>query len=651
MNNKLSIQLLLICWSFQHALAKDVLISSPDKKIKVTVSVADQLSYRVSYADETYLGSSAIGMLLSNGANLGVKPTLTSVKSQTVKRDIKPLYGITENITEWYNETIFQFKQNYAVVLRVYNEGLAYRFVTSFPEDLQVIAERNEFQFLDNHTAYFHPVLSESDYRVQKISDRKNKPNYSSLPVLVKTANGTNILIHESDVLNYPCLYIASDTINPNRLLGKHAAYPKRVQPGGYMNYNLEVKESEKYIAKTNGTRAFPWRIIAFAKEDKDILSNQLVYLLASESKLTDVSWIKPGKVIWDWWNATNLTGVPFKSGINTQTYRYFIDFAAANGIEYVNLDEGWSNSYDLLKLNPDVNVEEVVRYAKSKGVGIFLWCMWQALDQKMLPAMALFEKWGVAGLKVDFMDRDDQVVVEFQERILKEAARHRLLVNYHGAYHPTGIQRTYPNHINVEGVKGLEWNKFDTAGASPNHAVNLPFIRMFAGPMDYTPGALSNFNKKDWKQVMDRPMSQGTRCQQLAMYVVYYAPLQMLADAPTAYEKEPNILKFISGVPTNWDSVVPLENSIGNYVSVARRKGSNWYLGAITNWDARSLEIKLDFLEEGKKYTAEIFADGPNAERVSSDYILTKREVKKGELLKIAMAPGGGFAVKFTFK
>lgn len=648
---KVFIALCLLSGFYNRLFGKDIIVTSPDKNIKVTVVTGRDLTYSISFGGKKYLDRSAVSMTLSNGKVLGVNPVIANIKSQTVSRMIKPLYGITNVISENFNETAINIKGSYSVVFRVYNEGVAYRFVTNFQQDFNVVSELSNFQFTENHRAYFHPILSESNYRIQKISDPSPKPNYTSLPLLVKTNDGTNILIHESDVLNYPCMSLSVDTAHVNRLIANHARYPKRVQPGGYMNFNLDVKETEDYIAKTKGARDFPWRIIAFEKNDKDILSNQLVYLLASESKLKDVSWIKPGRVSWDWWNAMNLTGVPFKTGVNTATYKYFIDFAAANGIEYVNLDEDWSDPFDLMKVNKNLDVEQVINYAKSKKVGIILWCMWQTLDKQMVQAMDLFQKWGVAGLKVDFMDRDDQVVVEFHERILREAAARKMLVNYHGAYHPTGMARTYPNNINVEGVRGLEWNKFDPDGASPDHAVSIPFIRMFAGSMDYTPGAMTNFNKKEWKQITDRPMSQGTRCQQLAMFVVYYAPLQMLSDAPTAYEKEPDYLNFISQIPVVWDEVRPLESAVGKFVAVARRKGSSWFLGAMTNWDARKLEIPLDFLEKGKTYEAEIFADGANAHRVGSDYVRLRKEVKFGDVLPIELSAGGGFAARFSLK
>jgi len=358
--------------------------------------------------------------------------------------------------------------------------------------------------------------------------------------------------------------------------------------------------------------------------------------------------------------NANNLTGVPFKTGFNTETYKYFIDFAARNGIEYINLDEGWSDQFDLLKINDgsvtlgtnptlsaDLNMKELFAYAREKNVGIILWCVWHTLDRQLEEALAQFEKWGVAGLKVDFMDRDDQLVVNFYERVAREAAKRHMLVNFHGAYKPTGLERTYPNVINREGVQGLEYNKFSNQ-ATPEHAVSIPFIRMLAGPMDYTPGAMTNANKEDFRIINDRPMSQGTRCHQLAMYVVYYAPLEMLSDAPTRYEKEPDILHFLASAPTVWDETLPLDGKVSDYVMMARRKGSTWWVGAMTDWTARSLTLDLNFLGEGT-YTMELFRDGANAHRIGDDYVREVKTVTRNDKISLELAPGGGWAARIS--
>ncbi|PWG79947.1 glycoside hydrolase family 97 protein [Pararcticibacter amylolyticus] len=637
----------LILMTEARVMAQTFTLESPGKDLIVKVLIGKDIHFGMSYKGKSYVLPSRLALALANGKVLGDLPKLSNSKYTTVNRTVRPLYGISGSVKENYRELRLDFKGDYTLLFRAYNEGFAYRFVTRIRDSIIVRSEQSEFCFNGNYEAFFHPDLSESGYRRQAISDQL-KPNYSSLPVLVK-APGLNILIHESDVLDYPCMSVSSAAGKANTLTAGHSPYPKRTEIGGYSNFGVLVKESENFIAKTTGTRAFPWRIVAIAGEDKDILNNQLVFLLASENKLADVSWIRPGRVAWDWWNALNLTGVPFRSGINTETYKYFIDFAAANHLEYVNLDEGWSDPFDLMKVSGQVDMQELIRYAKEKGVGLILWCVWHTLDRQMTEALDQFERWGISGIKVDFMNRDDQVLVQFHERLLKEAAKRKMLVNFHGAYHPTGTARTYPNQINVEGVKGLEWNKFDSLGVNPVHDVTLPFIRMFAGSMDYTPGAMQNYNRKDWRQVPDRPMSQGTRCHQLAMYIVYYAPLQMLSDAPTAYQKEPEYLKFLSAIPTVWDETVPLAGKTGEYVAIARKKNSKWFAGAMTNWDARELTVKLDFLEQGKVFSAEILSDGLNAERMGSDLEHRFIKVKKGDTLRIPMAGGGGWAATFS--
>jgi len=624
-------------------IAQSYSLSSPNNNIAVNISTGDDIRYSVSYNGNPVLLPTPVSLELTNGIILGKEPTITGVQRQTVNKTLKPIYGISSTIAENYNELSINTKNNFSLVFRAYNEGVAYRFVTRMKDSLLIKRERSNFQFPENAQAYFHPSLSEANYRLQKISDTLH-PNYSSLPLLVKMNSGLNVLLHESDLLQYPCMSVKS--VQNNTLEGEQRLYPKKWKQGGYSDYNLVVLEEEPYIAKTAGSRSFPWRLIAFAENDKDILTNQLTYLLASErDNRQDWSWVKPGKVAWDWWNSWSLTGVPFQSGINTLTFKYFIDFAAANGIEYVVLDEKWSDPFNLLKPSKGVDIEELVRYAKMKKVGLLLWCVWNTLDKQMDEVLDKYQKWGIPGLKVDFIDREDQLVVDFVERVLKETAKRKMIVDIHGAFHPTGLQRTYPNLINVEAVRGLEWNKFNKDGTSPGHDVSIPFIRMFAGSMDYTPGAMQNYNQADWKQIFDRPQSQGTRCHQLAMYIVYYAPLQMLSDAPSAYEADKKVLQFLSEVPTVWDETIPLDGKTGEYVAVARRKGKTWYIGGMGNWDKREVIIDLSFLP-AKNYTGTLYQDGANAGRIGNDYRIEQKQFSPSDKVKISMASGGGFVL-----
>jgi alpha-glucosidase len=406
---------------------------------------------------------------------------------------------------------------------------------------------------------------------------------------------------------------------------------------------DLRVVKAADYIAQTTGRRNFPWRVIAIAENDGDLITNDIIYRLGSPLALKETDWIKSGKVAWDWWNANNIFGVDFKSGVNTATYKYYIDFASRYGLDYIILDEGWSVPADLFQINPDMNIEELFAYAKEKNVGIILWMLWNALDKDFDRALDQFEKWGAKGIKVDFMQRDDQKMVNFYEKVAKAAAEHRLLVDFHGSYKPTGLRRAYPNVLTREGVRGLENNKW-SKDVTPKHDVTLPFIRMFAGPMDYTPGAMINATANDFRDIFNRPMSQGTRCHQLAMYVVFESPLQMLADSPSHYLKEPECMEFLSAVPTVWDETRELNAKIGEYVAVARKRGEAWYIGAMTNWTPRDLEFDLNFLGTGN-YKMMSWADGINADRYASDYKKQTRTVTGTEKLKVHLAPGGGWA------
>ncbi len=409
------------------------------------------------------------------------------------------------------------------------------------------------------------------------------------------------------------------------------------------------VESREFYIAKVSGTTNFPWRVLGVFNRDADILNSDLVYQLADESRVKDISWIKPGKVAWDWWNAWNISGVDFVSGVNTETYRYYIDFAASQGIEYVILDEGWAvnKKADLMQVVPEIDLKAIVKHAEEKGVGIILWAGYYAFERDMENICRHYHEMGVKGFKIDFMDRDDQPMTEFIYKAADVCARYQMLVDFHGMYKPTGLQRTYPNVLNNEGVFGLEQMKWSTQDMVL-YDVTFPFIRMFAGPVDYTQGAMRNAIKSNFKPIFTEPMSQGTRCRQLAQYVVYESPLNMLCDNPTNYLKEPLCTRFIAQIPTVWDETVTLSGEVSKYITIARRKGDVWYAGGLTDWQARDLEIDFSFLPAGT-YELEIFRDGINADKVAMDFKHEKRNIQSGEKLKVHLAPGGGFAVRIV--
>jgi len=459
---------------------------------------------------------------------------------------------------------------------------------------------------------------------------------------LVDVGEQKKAVILEADLQDYPGMYLTSG--GRQGLQGTFAKYPTEETTGGYHNINYVVNNRANYIAKTAGTRSFPWRVVVISNDDKQLADNDMMQRLAEPSRLKDDSWIKPGKVAWDWWNDWNLSHVDFKAGVNIPTYKYYIDFAAANKLEYVILDEGWSADNDLSDFK--IDVQQIVDYARQKNVGIILWSSWYALHNNIDSIFGKFSKMGVKGFKIDFIDRDDQKMVNSLYQIAQKAADNHLIVDFHGMYKPSGLQRTYPNVINFEGVKGLENMKWGTTD-QPIYDVTIPFIRMVSGPMDYTPGGMRNATKDSYRPVNSNPMTQGTRCHQLAMYTIFEAPLQMLADNPTIYQREQECTDYIAAVPTTFDETKALDGKVGEYVCIARRKGTTWYAGAMTNWDQRNLTIDLSFLGNGS-YRAIFFEDGINANKDATDYKKTVTTVTANDKLSISLASGGGWAARF---
>jgi alpha-glucosidase len=587
-------------------------------------------------------------MTLDGGRVLGEKPVLTTTFTRSADTVLQPpvRYKRAE-VRDRFNEAIFTFSGNYLLQIRAYDDGVAYRWVTRMPGDITVVNEDVTLAFAGDHAVLFPEETSflshqERQYKRLRISEIA-AGRFSSLPAMIVLPEGEKAVLTEADLFDYPGMDLTAG--GPNTLKGLFPACPKTVELK--RDRDEHVIEREPYIAKTRGTRDFPWRVLVVAERDADLLSTDIVYRLASESRIADTRWIKPGKVAWDWWNDLNVYGVPFTSGVNTDTYKHFIDFAAENGLEYVILDEGWYRLGDLLSITPGVDMDALAAYAKQKNVGLIMWVIWKTLDLQMEPALDQFEKWGVKGIKVDFMQREDQWMVNYYERVAREAAKRRMLVDFHGAYKPTGLYRTWPNVITSEGVVGLEHSKWSD-GASPDNAVTFPFMRMLAGPVDYTPGAMLNAAKKDFQPIFSRPMSQGTRCQQLAMYVVFESPLQMLADSPSNYRREPESLAFLKAVPTVWDETRTLSATVGEHMLVARRHGREWYVGALTNWTARDLEVDLSFLGSGP-FRAEIFRDGENAHRAGVDYAREEKAVTPSDRLAIHLAPGGGWVARIA--
>ena len=624
-------------------------LQSPDQETEIRVTLTDKIYYSVLHKGETLLWSSPLALQLSQQQTLGQNPVLLKQSRRSVNSSIRPVVGTRSVIPERFEELTLQFQGSYSVIFRAYDDGVAYRFQTAFKTDIQVENELVEYRFTEDFPVTAHEAGTfassyENFHSTRRIMELQ-EATFATVPFIVHQNKGVKVAIIESDVYSYPGMYIYRKG-NNNRtwLNGLFPAYPVKTEQGGWSQFNMLVKERAPYIAKTAGTRDFPWRGLVIADNDKELADNDLVYKLARPAAIP-TDWIRPGKVAWDWWNDWNLQGVDFETGVNNRTYEYYIDFAAKNKLEYVILDEGWSDQFDLLLLKPGIDVRHLAQYAAKKNVGLILWSVWHTIDRQMMAALDSFQAWGIKGIKVDFIERDDQPAIEFYERLAQEAAKRKLLVDYHGCSKPTGLHRTYPNVINFEAVRGNEYNKFNKEGVNPQHNVELAFTRMLAGPMDYTPGALRNVQEGNYAVSNSHPLSQGTRCHQLGMFVVYHAPLQMLCDAPTAYEKYPDILQFLSEVPASWDDTKVVDAKFGEYVVIARRKGNTWYVGGIGNWHEHHLSLDLSFIGDTKKVT--VLRDGVNANRMAEDYIHEQKTLNLQEPFTIHLKKGGGFAMK----
>jgi alpha-glucosidase len=620
---------------------------SPNGRLEVRVRAAERLGFDVFLSGRPLLRDSTLSLRI-DGTTLGLAPRVRATRAERVDRVLEPpVRQKAATLRERYNQLRLELEGGYAVAFRAFDEGVAYRFETTLRKaEIRVDTEEVSLRFAGDWGVYFPQEESFFSHNERHYLHRRLKelgPGALASTPAVVDADGVKIAIADSDIEDYPGLWLRG-TGGP-ALQGTFPLYP--LEEKLERDRDFKVVRAAEYIAVTKGARSYPWRVLGIAEQDKDLLTNAIVYLLAAPSRVADTSWIKPGKVAWDWWNASNLYGVDFKAGINTETYEYFIDFAARHGLEYVILDEGWYRLGDLLSPVPEMDIPRLVAYGKERNVGIIAWVVWKTLDDQFLPAMDEFQRWGVKGLKVDFMQRDDQKLMAFYYRVCQEAARRKLLVDFHGAIRPAHLTRTWPNLLSTEGVLGLEQLKWSDK-SDPEHNLTLPFTRMFVGPFDYTPGAMRNASRKSFAAIFEQPMSLGTRCQQLAMYVVFESPLQMLADSPSSYQREPEMMEFLSPVPTVWDETRVIDARLGDYVLVARRSGSDWYVGAMTDATPRELTLDLGFLPEGA-FRMTAYADGPNAQRWASDYRRSSEDVTRASRVPLHLAEGGGFAARIT--
>lgn len=647
------------------AAPKQYNLTSPDGRLEMKIHVGEGLSYDVLHDGVLLLENSRMSMTLQDGTVYGAPgQTLKRARTRSVDRTVKsPVYKKSE-VEEKFNELTLEFK-GFKAVFRAYDEGCAYRFISGSEKPFIVSDEQADFRFPEDRTAYIPYVNKkwkgslqdilindfQCPYTCSKLSEWIDR--WSIAPILVQCPEGKSVVITEADLMDYPGMFLYNYKKGTGETLsGYFARVPDDVEIGGHNMVQEMVNSRKDYIAECKPGAEFPWRVIAVASSDKELTDSDIVWKLATPADAdADWSWVCPGKVAWEWWNAWNIKGVDFEAGVNNDTYKYYIDFAAENRIEYVILDEGWAVKYanDLTQVVPEIDLKELVEYGRKRGVGIILWAGWYPFTKDMENVCRRFSEMGVKGFKVDFMNRDDQKMVEWYRDAAAMCAKYHMLMNFHGAYKPTGLQRTYPNVVNFEGVFGLEQMKWSATDVDHvTYDVTIPFIRMVAGPMDYTQGAMRNAIKKNYRPIRTEPMSQGTRCHQLAEYVIFESPLNMMCDSPNNYRAEQECTDFISAIPTVWDETVALDGKVAEYVAMARRKGDRWYVGAMTNWDSRALELDLSFLPAGD-YTMTIYQDGVNAHRIATDYKKVTCSVPASRKVEVKMAPGGGWAAEIS--
>ena len=635
------------------AQAKEYVVKSPDGLITVTVNSGEHVSYSIERDGIKLLAPSRISMMLVGGYVYGGKSNF-KVTRKTVDQTVPARNFKRTSVRDHYNEMTLS-TDTYSIVFRAYDDGVAYRFVAGGKAgEFAVAYEQAEFAFPYDYPVYVPYIARDhSTFESQFFNSFENtyahhliskweKGRLAFLPLTVEAANGIKLCITESDLRDYPGMYLCNQE-GGRMLRGVFANSPSQVDQGGHNQLQGLVRSRRNYLSKLTSPHAFPWRVIAIAKEDRQLAESDLTWRLAAPASGADWSWVKPGKVAWDWWNDWNLSGVDFKSGVNNDTYKHYIDFASEHGIEYVILDEGWAvnKQADLMQVVPEIDLPMLCAYAAQKNVGLILWAGYWAFNRDMEGVCKHYSAMGIKGWKIDFMDRDDDEMVRFYEKAAATAAKYHMLVDFHGAFKPSGLQRTYPNVLNFEGIHGLEQMKWSSPEVDQvTYDVTVPFTRLVAGPADYTQGAMRNATRSNYYPCNSEPMSQGTRCHQLAEYLVFDAPLTMLCDSPSNYRREEECASFIASIPTVWDETIALEGKIAEYVVIARRKGSKWYVGALGNWDERDLVINLSRLGVGAKQ-GEVYVDGVNADKKAQDY--RHETVSLNGIWKVHLAPGGG--------
>lgn len=631
-------------------------LSSPNGRIQINVTVGETLQFEVLHEGRQVVAPSSPRMVLSNGQELGKSPLLQKAQKRAVNDTIFPPIAIKRKvILDKFNELTLQFKGQYSLQFRAYDDGVAYRFQTQLGDSITVVNEAAEFNLNRTATVWYPQVVKrdsvdifhtsfEEPYQIKPL-DSIGSDALMFSPVLVDAGNGLRLVLTESDLEDYPGMFLSAVD---GGLKGVFAPYPLALKmTGGEFPAEIVTQRAD-FIARTKGNRSFPWRVMVLG-DDRTLPSTDLVYRLASPNRLGDVSWIKPGRGTDEWIINIALYNVPFKAGINTATYKYYIDFAKRFGFQRIMLDAGWSEVKDLFKINPDLDMEEIAGYARSQGIGLSMWTLASTLERQLEPALDQFQRWGVDFIMTDFMDRDDQPMVNFYPKIAEACARRKIMVMYHGSFKPAGFERTYPNAITREGVLGSEYNAWSEK-ATPENNVQQAFIRMVSGPLDYEPGILDNATQSTFRPIWGKVMSQGTRCHQLSMFVVYDSPLQIFSGNPSTGLQEPRFMELLGSIPTVWDETLVPSAVLGDYVVMARKSGNDWFIAAMNDWTEREVSIPLHFLGDGS-YEATICADGVNADKFASDYLLSTEVLSTKSNLKIQMAPGGGYVARIQKK
>jgi len=640
-----NIFLWVLCFSIS---AKNYTIQSPDKKNVLNVDINEKVHISILNSGKMVLESSPIDLII-NEKSLCLNPKVIKAERKSVNTVITPIVKVkSEQIKESYNELSLTFRGGFSLIFRAYDEGVSYRFKTNLKEKSTIVNnELLELNLPVSADGYLmkeegFSSMSESPYICSAIDEYEENTLYS-LPGLFRTPDNNFLLVTESDLYDYPGLWLTKAENNFRGVLPQKVT---KTRSGNCINERF-VTERADFLAETTGTREYPWRVFVVADSESKLITNQLVYLLATPEEKGDYSWIKPGLATLDWWGRRNIFGTDFKGGVNTETHKYFVDFNSKYGLEYFVLDDGWSDGCDLKKINKDLDLDELSRYAKQKGVSLVFWVHAFALKQDIPGYLDFFKSKGAAGIKVDFIARDDQEGINLFHDIAREALKRELVIDFHGVCKPFGLNRTYPNVLTSEGLIEFEMNGV-TDWANPQHHTLLPFIRMVTGPMDYLPGTLNNAQKKEFYMYGNRPVGLGSRSHSMALSVICESPLTMLPDSPSDYLKEDESTSFLTKIPVVWDETQVVDAKIGEYVIIARRSGADWFLGAITNWDSREIEVSLDFLGDGD-YTVECFSDAPNTNTRAIDYKKSTYKANSTSSVRMSLATGGGWVGKLS--